>query len=164
MHRLSRPLGMVVKRKAAELALADSKKPKVNGSITAFFGAPKPAAPAATGTAAISTATPTKDADGTTTTAGVAALPATSAPALPKFDKEKWVAKLSEEQRELLQLEIETLDESWLAALKDDVTSKSFLELKRFLKKEKESKQTVFPPEKDIYSWYAPQMSRPPRL
>jgi uracil-DNA glycosylase len=71
-----------------------------------------------------------------------------------EFDKAKWVASLTPEQKELLKLEIETLHESWLAHLKDDITSPSFLNLKRFLKKEKESKAQIFPPEKDIYSWY----------
>lgn len=78
---------------------------------------------------------------------------ATSA-ALPKFDKEKWVAKLTPEQKELLSLEIETLHESWLAQLKDEVVTKEFLDLKRFLKTEKEAGQKVFPPEKEIYSWF----------
>ncbi|KAH0536908.1 hypothetical protein FGG08_006246 [Glutinoglossum americanum] len=70
-----------------------------------------------------------------------------------KFDKKKWAEKLTPEQRELLKLEIETLDESWLAHLKDDVVSNDFLELKRFLKREKEAGKVIFPPEKDIYSW-----------
>lgn len=107
-----------------------AKKPKANGSITSFFGAPKPK-------------------DG-------ASAPNASAPPPPptvKFNKEKWVSSLTAEQKELLQLEIDTLDESWLAHLKDEVVSPEFLNLKRFLKKEKESKATIFPPESDIYSW-----------
>lgn len=106
-----------------------AKKPKANGSITSFFGAPKPKEGART--------------------------PNASAPPPPtvKFNKEKWVSSLTAEQKELLQLEIDTLDESWLAHLKDEVVSPEFLNLKRFLKKEKESKATIFPPENDIYSW-----------
>lgn len=105
-----------------------TKKQKANGSITSFFGAPKPKAGAVTQNA--------------------------SAPAPTiRFDKEKWVASLTPEQKELLQLEIDTLDESWLAHLKEEVVSSEFLNLKRFLKKEKESKAVIFPPEKDIYSW-----------
>ncbi|KAJ6140431.1 hypothetical protein N7470_010436 [Penicillium chermesinum] len=65
------------------------------------------------------------------------------------FNKAKWVASLTPEQRDLLQLEIDTLDESWLAHLKDDVVSTDFLNLKRFLKKEKDSKAKIFPPEED---------------
>lgn len=114
-----------LKRKAADLAAADAKKPKANGSITSFFNAPKVAS----------------------STSG-----AVPAPAI-KFDKEKWVAKLSDEQKELLKLEIDTLHESWLAHLKDDITTEKFLNLKRFLKKEKAAGKQIFPPLEDVYSW-----------
>lgn len=53
-----------------------------------------------------------------------------------------------------MKLEIETLHESWLKELKDEVTSEGFLELKRFLKREVESGKKVFPPAEDVYSWY----------
>lgn len=106
---------------------ADRKKPK-GGSITSFFGVPKPKA------------------------LGTQAVPTT--PSRPgSFNKDKWVASLTPEQKELLQLEIDTLDESWLAHLKDEVVTSEFLNLKRFLKKEKQSKAKVFPPEEDVYSW-----------
>lgn len=72
---------------------------------------------------------------------------------MPKWDKDAWVAKLSDEQKELLKLEIETLHESWLQHLKDEVTSTSFLSLKKYLKKEKETGKTVYPPLEDVYSW-----------
>lgn len=120
-----------LKRNADHLSAtgADKKKPK-GGSITSFFGAPKP-----------------KPLDA----------PGTAAPARPSsFNKEKWVASLTPEQKELLQLEIDTLDESWLAHLKDEIVTTEFLNLKRFLKKEKDSKTKVFPPEEDVYSWFAP--------
>jgi uracil-DNA glycosylase len=97
-------------------------------SITSFFGQPKPAADAAS-----------KGVQGSTVTA--------------KFDKAAWIAKLSDEQRELLKLEIDTLHESWLAHLKDEVTTPEFLDLKRFLKKEIDSGKKVFPPMEDVYSW-----------
>ncbi|KAF2737900.1 uracil-DNA glycosylase [Polyplosphaeria fusca] len=116
---------MSLKRKAAEVA-TDAKKVKPNASITSFFGAPKPkpgAPAAATSTAAAN------------------------------FDKDVWISKLSEEQKDLLKLEIETLDDSWLPHLKDVLVSDRFLELKRFLKKELASGQTVYPPMKDVYSW-----------
>lgn len=116
-----------IKRKSEHLSGPDSKKPK-GGSITAFFGAPKPKP-----SSNQSTSTPT--------------------PRSSSFDKAKWVASLTPEQKELLQLEIDTLDESWLAHLKDEVVSTEFLNLKRFLKKEKDSNVKVFPPEEDIYSW-----------
>lgn len=122
---------MSLKRKAADLAAAEAKKPKANASITSFFGAPK-------SNPSTSSTNPAK--------------PPTE-PAPIKFDKDAWVEGLSEEKRELLKLEIETLHESWLAVLKDEVTKPGFLELKRFLKKEGESGNKVFPPMEDVYSW-----------
>lgn len=123
---MSNPVGM--KRNADHLvspATDDNKKSKSNGSITSFFGVPK-----------------AKPAD------------AKPANASSNFNKAKWVASLTPEQRNLLQLEIETLDESWLARLKEEVITPEFLELKRFLKKEKQSGAKIFPPENEIYSWY----------
>jgi uracil-DNA glycosylase len=118
-----------LKRKGAPLASGnDAKKPKANGNIAAFFGAPKP----------VSTAS------------GAAAAP--NPPAV-KFDKEKWVASLTEEQKELLQLEIDTMHESWLALLKDDIKTKEFLDLKKFLRQETNSGRKWFPPAEDVYSW-----------
>lgn len=115
-----------LKRKAEAASTPDPKKPKANGNIAAFFGsAPKPA----------------------TTSTG-------PEPAAPKFDKEKWVSDLTEEQRDLLKLEIETLDESWLAHLKDDITTSEFLGLKKFLASETKAKKKWFPPAEDVYSWY----------
>lgn len=118
---------MSLKRKAAEASTDATKKPKPNGSITAFFGAPKPS--------------PNTKA---------------SSAAAAKFDRDAWVSKLTDEQKELLQLELDTLHESWLPHLKDVLINPQFLELKRFLKKELSSGKTVFPPMKDVYSWYAP--------
>lgn len=151
-----------LKRKATELASA-AKKPKADKSITSFFSAPlsssssaepKKNPPLSESDALIALA----EEDGS----AAAAPPQSQAPldcsgtlaALPKFDKEKWVDKLTPEQKELLSLEIETLHESWLAQLKDEVLTKDFLDLKRFLKTEKETGQKVFPPEKEIYSWF----------
>ncbi|KAJ5932685.1 hypothetical protein N7516_007174 [Penicillium verrucosum] len=95
-----------IKRKSEHLSGPDSKKPK-GGSITAFFGAPKPNPP-------------------------------------------EQSINFNPNPTELLQLEIDTLDESWLAHLKDEVVSTEFLNLKRFLKKEKDSNVKVFPPEEDV--------------
>ena len=125
---MSSPAGPL-KRKADAFSAksAESKKPKTNGSITSFFGAPKSTSSGPTnGAATVAT---------------------------PKFVKAKWVEKLTPEQKSLLKLEIDTLDESWLAHLKDEIVTPSFLGLKRFLKSEIESGKKIFPPMEDVYSW-----------
>ncbi|EME40312.1 hypothetical protein DOTSEDRAFT_179354 [Dothistroma septosporum NZE10] len=127
---------MSLKRKAVNVATEAVKKPKANGSITSFFGQPKT----------------------NPTTSSTNPSQPTSSPTAPetvptKFDKEAWIAKLPDDQKQLLKLEIETLHESWLAVLKDEVTSPEFLNLKRFLKKEVETGKKVFPPSEDVYSW-----------
>lgn len=132
-----------IKRKAATQAGLDPKKSKPNASITSFFGAPKPA----------STAT---SASGTKSSllGNASASAAATETAGPKFDKAKWVASLTEEQRQLLKLEIETLHESWLAHLKTEIVTKEFLDLKRYLDREAGAGKKIFPPREDIYSWY----------
>lgn len=120
-----------LKRKAADLGTDDTKKPKANSSITSFFGAPKP-------NPSTSSTNPSK--------------PPTEVSG-PKFDKEAWIAKLTPEQTELLKLEIETLHESWLAALHSELTQPSFLSLKRFLRDEGKKGTKIFPPLEDVYSW-----------
>ncbi|KAK4128900.1 uracil-DNA glycosylase [Parathielavia appendiculata] len=125
-----------LKRKSAAEAGAEPKKAK-QGNIMSFFGTPKPSATSGS-------------ASGSNSAAAVA--PA-SEPAAPKFDKAKWVASLTPEQRSLLQLEIDTLHESWLALLKDELVTKEFLELKRFLDRETAAGKKWFPPKEDVYSW-----------
>lgn len=133
---------MSTKRKATgHIAGSDPKKSKQNASITSFFAAPKP-----TSASVIKSST----------TANSAA--AASEFAAPKFDKAKWVAGLNVEQRDLLQLEIDTLDETWLAHLKAELVTKEFLDLKRFLNKEASAGKTIFPPREDIYSWCGPAL------
>ncbi|KAL8931620.1 MAG: hypothetical protein Q9216_007136, partial [Gyalolechia sp. 2 TL-2023] len=126
-----------LKRKAGEIATASTKKPKADAAITSFFK--QPASGGSSKTSPLSSLANPSPAD-------------PPIAASPKFDKEKWVAKLTDEQKELLTLEIETLHESWLAQLKDEILTKDFLDLKRFLKKEKESGKTIFPPMEDVYS------------
>lgn len=136
-----------VKRKAAVQAGLEPKKARMtNASITSFFGAPKPAS-----TAGPAHATGQQSSLANSAPASAAA-PETAA---AKFDKAKWVASLTDEQRQLLQLEIDTLDESWLAHLKAEIVTKEFLDLKRFLDREAAQGKKVFPPREDIYSWYA---------
>lgn len=69
------------------------------------------------------------------------------------FDKDAWAKTLTEGQKQLLQLELETMHVSWLAELKDVLVTPQFLSLKEFLEKEKKEKRIVYPAEADIYSW-----------
>lgn len=126
---------MSLKRKATDLAADAAKKPKANASITSFFTQPKPK--------------PNPSSD----PSHPASSPTAPATEPVPFDKEAWLGKLTAEQKDLLKLEIDTLHESWLGALKDEVLTDSFLNLKRFLKKEVDAGKKVFPPREDIYSW-----------
>ncbi|GME70413.1 hypothetical protein B5S28_g2872 [[Candida] boidinii] len=70
------------------------------------------------------------------------------------FDKAKWVNSLTPEQKHLLELEINTMDESWLALLHKELTKTYFLNLKKFLETQWNTNGlTIFPPKQDIYSW-----------
>lgn len=130
---------MSLKRKATDNPTKDSKKSKANGSITSFFAPPK-------------TVSSGSKVAGTTIEKFEPAV---------KWDKEAWVKKLTDEQKELLKLEIDTLHESWLKELRDEVCSKEFMELKKFLQREKESGKKVFPPLEDVYSWYVSLVLHP---
>jgi hypothetical protein len=136
--RYLRPMA-TLKRKAELLSAStsDLKKPKKDASLTSFFGAPK------------ATSVSTKSGTSPASTA------AFFEHSTIKFDKDKWVKGLSDEQRKLLKLEIDTLDSSWLAHLRDEVVHKDFLELKRFLQKERDSGKKIFPPAEEVYSWFA---------
>ncbi|KAK0262114.1 hypothetical protein B0A54_05064 [Friedmanniomyces endolithicus] len=121
---------MSLKRKAVDLAADAAKKPKADAAITSFFSQPKSSPP--------STSTSTS-----TTLPGTKPTP---------FNKAAWLSTLPPSTRDLLSLEITTLDETWLAALHPDLTTPSFLSLKRFLLAETSTKK-VFPPPEDIYAW-----------
>ncbi|EWC46709.1 hypothetical protein DRE_03954 [Drechslerella stenobrocha 248] len=95
-----------------------------------------------------SSATEKKAKASSTITGFFSSSPSSKAP----FDKQKWAATLSAEKRELLKLEIDTMDASWLAVLKDAILEPSFLNLKRFLQPEFEANR-VYPVAKDVYSW-----------
>jgi len=123
-----------LKRKAEVTGAAnDSKKPKKDSSLTSFFGPPK----------VVHSSTKT----------GTSSTPPEAQGAAPKFDKDKWAAGLTEEQRKLLKLEIDTLDPTWLSHLKEEIVKPSFLDLKRFLTRELDAGKTIFPPMEDVYSW-----------
>ncbi|KKA26194.1 hypothetical protein TD95_000076 [Thielaviopsis punctulata] len=128
-----------LKRKASNVLDGDDyKKPRPNASITSYFAVKTPpcSAPASAANSFNSHCMKTP-----------AAFVSSS------FNKDKWVASLSEERRNLLELEIETLHESWLALLKDELVTEEFLNLKRFLNREIANGRKVFPPREDIYSW-----------
>lgn len=134
---------MSLKRKAADAAVDAAKKTKTNASITSFFGQPKVNA----------STTPTSSSPPKSSAPASSPAATTAEVFTSKFDKDAWVAKLNPEQKQLLALEIGTMDESWLAVLKEELVSREFLDLKRFLKKEVESGKKVFPPSTDVYSW-----------
>lgn len=67
--------------------------------------------------------------------------------------KLQWIESLTPEQRDLLDLEINTMHDTWLKALHTELTKPYFLNLKKFLQTKRQNKVKVFPPEKDVYSW-----------
>ncbi|KAI0547831.1 uracil-DNA glycosylase [Xylaria curta] len=114
-----------LKRKNGAAAADANKKTKTTtASITSFFGPPKTSPSSSQG----------------------------SNPA-SRFDKAAWVATLTPDQKKNLGLEINTLDPSWLALLKDEIVKPEFIALKKFIEAEVRSGQDVFPPSEDVYSW-----------
>jgi len=73
--------------------------------------------------------------------------------AVSNFDTDAWAKTLTDEQRRLLKLELETMHVSWLGALKEVLVTEQFLGLKKFLEEEKKAGKTMYPVEQDIYSW-----------
>ncbi|QEU62134.1 Ung1 [Kluyveromyces lactis] len=77
---------------------------------------------------------------------------------LPEEDTDKNKLKnailqfVPEEKKCLLDLELDTIDISWLRRLKQEFSKPYFLKLKEFVVNEQKN-CTVFPPPKDIYSW-----------
>jgi len=71
----------------------------------------------------------------------------------PSEYKKQFIAKLADEQKELLDLEINTMEDSWFQALSDEFLKPYFLNLKKFLKTQYSANQTIFPLQNDIYSW-----------
>jgi len=76
------------------------------------------------------------------------------------FSMSAFQDSLTEEGKNLLSLECETMGKSWLKVLKDEIQKPYFLSLKKFLWEEgvKGANNTpksckIYPPPKDIYSW-----------
>ncbi|CAY71171.1 Uracil-DNA glycosylase [Komagataella phaffii GS115] len=80
-------------------------------------------------------------------------LPREQMPSCAKFDKKKWISGLTDEERQLLDTEITTMDDSWLAVLHEELQKPYFLDLKRFLATEECRGVVVFPPRDSWYSW-----------
>lgn len=132
--------------------------------ITDFFQVSKKpkheqtAAVTATTTTKTKTATTVKTATTTTTTMTAkeqttARKPSTSIPIDPFFNKQRFIDSLTADQRQLLDLELTTMEDSWLELLHKELTKPYFLALKRFLLKEWAGPTPIFPPQHDIYAW-----------
>ncbi|KAK7205581.1 uracil-DNA glycosylase-like protein [Myxozyma melibiosi] len=131
-------MSTVAKRKGAELSSGEAKKTR---PLTAFF---KPA----TAKAEVSFSSSSTSSSSTSSTP-----PSTPSTTPTPFDREKWSASLTPEQRDLLDLEINTMHPSWLAALHKELTQPYFLSLKKFLLSEDTSHQKILPPARDVYAW-----------
>ncbi|ONH72304.1 Uracil-DNA glycosylase [Pichia kudriavzevii] len=86
--------------------------------------------------------------------------PATPSPALelPHLSspfKEEFVKTLTEHQKRLLQLEIDTIEPEWFKVLAERglFTSESFLSLKEFLLGEIQRGKEIYPSSNDVYAW-----------
>lgn len=115
-----------------------------NATITSFFKKAKPLDPPSANKEnnGVAGAAPTQPSS--TKPAGISS---------KSWDKAKWVSSLTPEQKDLLDLEINTMGDSWLERLHIELTKPYFLSLKRFLAAEWAAKKTIFPPKDDIYSW-----------
>ncbi|SAM09056.1 hypothetical protein [Absidia glauca] len=61
--------------------------------------------------------------------------------------------QLDDETKNLLHLEMTTMQYDWLRVLQPELTKPYFIKLKKYLKRELLDKQVIYPPAKDIYSW-----------
>ncbi|CCE62891.1 hypothetical protein TPHA_0D02540 [Tetrapisispora phaffii CBS 4417] len=68
------------------------------------------------------------------------------------MDKKSFKGSCSSMLLNLLQLEIDTIEDSWFERLSHEFKKPYFIQLKKFIDGE-QSKSTVFPPADDIYSW-----------
>lgn len=129
-----------MKRTAISAAASVSKKPRVDASVTSpkaeAVEDEQPVASTSTSTTIASSATNAK---------------------IEAF-KSSLSTSGDPSEAELLKLELDTIEETWLQALLPAIKSSTFLSLKRFLWKEGlrgvDIKQnSIFPPAQDIYSW-----------
>ncbi|KAF9970660.1 uracil DNA glycosylase [Actinomortierella ambigua] len=95
----------------------------------------------------------TQDNDGETTASSTTSSPNLKTPPAKFQEKIDILKSLKPEQAELLRLEQNTMDATWLKALQGEFTKPYFLELKKFLKAQNEAGKNIFPPKHEIYSW-----------
>ncbi|ONH72447.1 Uracil-DNA glycosylase [Pichia kudriavzevii] len=81
--------------------------------------------------------------------------PALELPHLSSPFKEEFVKTLTEHQKRLLQLEIDTIEPEWFKVLAERglFTSESFLSLKEFLLGEIQRGKEIYPSSNDVYAW-----------
>nr|CAG8641891.1 7377_t:CDS:2 [Entrophospora candida] len=63
------------------------------------------------------------------------------------------IEELEIKNKELLSLELKTINNEWLKVLLKEIQEPYFIELKKFLEEEKKKGHKIFPPEPDIYNW-----------
>ncbi|RGB42076.1 uracil-DNA glycosylase-like protein, partial [Rhizophagus diaphanus] len=76
-----------------------------------------------------------------------------SQPRNQTITSETLLDKIKDENKELLSLEIKTMNSEWLKGLSDVIQKPYFIELKKYLQREKDNNKKIFPPEPEIYSW-----------
>ncbi|PKC01956.1 uracil-DNA glycosylase [Rhizophagus irregularis] len=72
---------------------------------------------------------------------------------LSTINSETLFNKIGNENKELLSLEIKTMNSEWLKVLSGEMQKPYFIELKKYLQNEKANNKKIFPPEPEIYSW-----------
>ncbi|KAL5504039.1 UNG1 [Sanghuangporus vaninii] len=81
------------------------------------------------------------------------------------FSMQAFKDSLTEEQKELLNLELETMGKSWLKVLKDEFKKPYFISLKKFLWSEgvkgpADANKNIFPAPSNIYAWSKTPLGR----
>ncbi|CAB4404110.1 unnamed protein product [Rhizophagus irregularis] len=72
---------------------------------------------------------------------------------LSTINSETLFNKIRNENKELLSLEIKTMNSEWLKVLSGEMQKPYFIELKKYLQNEKANNKKIYPPEPEIYSW-----------
>ncbi|KAF9162503.1 hypothetical protein DFQ26_003466 [Actinomortierella ambigua] len=130
---------------------ATGSRPMAQSSLLAFVKKTPSATSATTNTKEDSTPAAPSTSTSTSTSTSITT---TSTKVPPTFQEKIDILKgLKPEQEELLRLEQNTMEATWLKALHSELTKPYFLELKKFLKAQNEAGKNIFPPKHEIYSW-----------